>query len=66
MHKTYEKLFAGIIQPAMRAFKIPETEQCYVATYYINGIIAIIELWMQNGCKEEIGWIAALIEKYVR
>ena len=66
MHKTYEKLFAGIIQPAMHAFKIPEVEQRYVATYYINGIIAIIELWMQDGCKDEIEWIATLIEKYVR
>ena len=46
MHKTYEKLFAGIIQPVMRAFKIPEAEQRYVATYYINGIMAIIEPWM--------------------
>ena len=50
----------------MHTFKIPEAEPHYVATYCTNGIIAIIELWTQDGCKEEVEWIATLIEKYVR
>lgn len=65
LQETYNKLFKNIIDPIMLKFGIPENERKYYATYYVNGIIAIITEWINNDCKEDITWIAKIIEKCV-
>lgn len=65
LHRTYDKLFSNIIDPIMQRFDIPENERRYFAAYYIHGIMAIITEWMRDDCRDEIRWIANLIEKSV-
>lgn len=65
LQETYNKLFKNIIDPIMLKFGIPENERKYYAIYYVNGIIAIITEWINNDCKEDITWIAKIIEKCV-
>ena len=61
--ETYEKLKKHVIFPILRRFNYSEVEQKYVASYYVNGCIAIVEQWLLEDSKEDIEVIADIIIK---
>ncbi len=63
--KTYAKLFINIIEPIMYRFGVSEKERKYLATYYINGIMAIVLEWINNECVDDIDFVSDLIKKIV-
>lgn len=62
----YNYLKANILFPIFNKFSINEKERGYYSAYYINGVYAVIEEWINNGCKEEIDFISNTIIKCVR
>jgi len=62
----YSKIKQSIINPIMERFNIPQNEQNYYISYYIMGIIAIIDEWMTCDCKESPEHIAAIISSCIR
>lgn len=44
--RTYEKMFEHIFVPIMERFQIPKNKREYLATYYIHGLIAIVNHWV--------------------
>lgn len=63
--KTYEKMFEHIFDPIMEKFQIPKNEREYVATYYIHGLIAIVNHWVNNDCQDSIEQISRIMTKCV-
>ncbi len=57
----YDALFKNIIAPIMSRYHIPEEKKHYILSFYINGIISIILLWLKNDCKESIEMILEII-----
>ena len=61
----YNSLEKYIINPIMERFNIPENERKYLSSYYVHGIISIIEIWLKNGCKDDIEQLIKIIIKCV-
>lgn len=56
----FQRLFDTIFAPILDRFHYPRDEQQYVMMFYLNGITAIINEWIKDGCqksKEEISEI---------
>ena len=60
-YQKYHALQEKIIYPILRRFAVQESQQKYVAAYYINGIYAIIDEWIKGGCQDDINLILKII-----
>lgn len=61
----YNSLKKIILLPILERFSVAEEEREFLLAFYIEGIMAVIKRWVQNGCQEDINYIAMLITKYV-
>ncbi len=62
----FEELFRQIFSPIMTRYRIPEEQQRYLITFYIEGIMGIVKVWLRSGCQEEPEAIAQLITECIR
>lgn len=60
-NKIYDDMFDHIVKPIMERFSIPKEDMKYIYSYFVNGINALIGVWIQNGFKESIEHISQLI-----
>lgn len=65
-NKKYQFLQDKILYPIFSRFDIQESQKKFISAYYINGVYAIIDEWIKNGCKEEISMICEIIINCVR
>lgn len=61
----YGNIKTYVIEPILKRFNIPDTQWRYYTTYYIHGIIAIVNEWLLEDCQDPIDMIAAVIEDCV-
>lgn len=61
----YGNIKTYVIEPILKRFNIPDTHWRYYTTYYIHGIIAIVNEWLLEDCQDPIDMIAAVIEDCV-
>lgn len=59
--EVFTYLFQNIFNPAMEKQKIPVTKRKYLITFYIHGILAIIQEWLHQGCREPMEHIITII-----
>ncbi len=57
----FERLFENIFDPILERFYYPRDERKYVMMFYLNGINAIISVWINEGCQKSIDEIAEVI-----
>lgn len=62
---TYDKLFKYVFIPILERFEVPSENRIYIMSYYIHGIMAIIEEWLKGGCSDSIEKISNLINQVV-
>lgn len=62
---TYDKLFKYVFIPILERFEVPSENRIYIMSYYIHGIMAIIEEWLKGGCLDSIEKISNLINQVV-
>ncbi|MBR6513944.1 MAG: TetR/AcrR family transcriptional regulator [Clostridia bacterium] len=60
-NEIFERLFDNIFSPILDRFHYPKDEQNYVMRFYLNGITAIITVWLEDGCKKSIEDISSII-----
>ncbi len=61
MDEVYGRLFENIFNPILDRFHYRSSERQYVMLYYLNGINAIIQEWLRNGCDKTIDEIIEII-----
>lgn len=61
LKQSYDKLFTHVLNPILERFRIPENRRKYTLTFYISGIIAIIDEWIKGNCTESIDFIIDII-----
>lgn len=64
-HSSFQKMFIHLFNPILESFDIPLEERKYILTFYIKGIIGIIEEWLKNDCRESIDFVTHLIIKCI-
>jgi AcrR family transcriptional regulator len=62
----YSSLQRYIFEPVMERFQIPKEMQKYLTAYYMKGIWAIIEEWLNRDCHETVAQIETIIVSCVR
>jgi AcrR family transcriptional regulator len=66
MDEAYEALNRHVFFPILERFRIPPEEREYIMAFYINGLIAVINGWILNGCDEPIEKITAIMQRCIR
>jgi len=64
-NERYKSLEKTILLPILERFHVLESDRKFVLAFYIHGIMAIIKVWLENDCKEDVHEINRLIIKYV-
>ena len=58
---VYQRMFDNIFTPILERFHYPSSNRPYVMMYYLNGIHAIVQQWLQNDCDRAIEEISQII-----
>lgn len=66
LHKSYNKIFDLIINPILERYQVPFKDRNYIMSFYINGIMALINEWLRGDCKETIDEIINIIEMCIK
>lgn len=61
IRESFQKLYDEIFEPILIRFHIPDHERKYKITYYLNGMFAVIMLWIKEDCQEEVNEIARIL-----
>ena len=62
----YGNLKKYILIPILERFGVPPEYREYYISYYIEGIAAVIRVWLGRNCEDSTEMIAAVIEECVR
>lgn len=63
--ESYEKMFRFVFNPILERYQVPVEQRKYVMAFYIKGIMAIIDEWLKEDCKDDINDIAKVIQQCV-
>lgn len=61
--KKLDYLYTEYFKPIMNIYKIPVSKQKYIFNYYFEGILAIIKVWINDGCKDLVDDVCSIIEE---
>ena len=59
--EKFERMAEHIFYPIMERLGVDERRREYMLTFYIHGIVAIVEQWLKNDCRESIDEICEII-----
>ena len=62
MTDAYNDLKRYIFTPILNRFKVPSEDQQYMMPFYISGLIAVINEWLKNDCRDSIEHIISVIK----
>lgn len=65
-HQTYQRMFKHILKPVMNRYGVAERDQRYMMAFYIHGIIAIVEEWLEADCADSIDFLVSLIQRCIK
>lgn len=65
LHNNYNKLFQHVFKPILDRYQVPNENRRYIMAFYIQGIMAIIEEWLKDDCKDTIDHIMRMIQHCV-
>lgn len=54
-------MFPQVFYPIMGKFHVPEEKKPFLIMFTLDGIMGIVKLWLKNGCREEIDFVAEMI-----
>ena len=61
----YDKLYIHIFEPVLERFACPKEKRKYVISFYIHGIMGIVNEWIKGGCMEGIPEISEMITELI-
>lgn len=62
MVDAYRELDRHIFVPILERFNVPSDDHKYIMSFYINGLMAIINEWLKNDCAEPVEHIMSVIQ----
>ena len=51
--KAFQELYKQIFEVILDKYGVPNEEKSYVFAYFTSGILAIVDKWIENDCKED-------------
>lgn len=65
MDNVYRYLFDHIFSPILARLAVDEKNHPYIITFYLHGLIAIVQQWLSEDCKRSIEEISELMRNCV-
>jgi len=65
MDSAYKELSQHILLPIFERFQVPPENRDYLMAFYIQGLMAIIRVWLQHDCTDSIEHITAIMQQCV-
>lgn len=66
MNEAYEELSRHVFIPILNRFQVPEEDRKYVMQFHISGLMAIINEWLKEDCKDSMEHIISVIQQCIR
>ncbi|MCI5724069.1 MAG: TetR/AcrR family transcriptional regulator [Erysipelotrichaceae bacterium] len=66
VNSIYDSMYKHIFSPILGRHDMPEKDRVYMMRYYMQGIMAIINEWLKQDCKDSIEYITDIISRCVR
>lgn len=65
MIDAYQKLSCHVFIPILNRFGVPPEDQKYVMQFHISGLMAIINEWLKDDCKDSIEHIISVMQRCI-
>lgn len=66
LQNSYRDLFQHVFEPILERFRVLPQHRHYMMTFYLNGIIAVIMEWLENGCQEGVEEISGVLTQIIQ
>ena len=66
MFDAYQKLSHHVFVPILDRFAVPPEDQKYVMQFHISGLMAIINEWLKDDCKDSMEHIISVIRQCIK
>lgn len=60
--RTYGRMYESIFQVILGRLGVPEHDRGYLMAFYVEGIMAIIERWLQADCADSVEHVVSVIQ----
>ena len=61
----FERMFVNVYNPILEKFRYPEADRKYIIMYYLNGINAILNVWIKEKCEKSVDDISRIIRSCI-
>lgn len=62
MAEAYNKLNQYVFVPILERFNVAPSDHKYMMSFYINGLMAIIDEWLKDDCRDSIEHIISVMQ----
>ena len=62
---SYTGMFKYVLTPILERYGVPEKNRAYIMTFYIHGLMAIVEEWLKNSCTDSVEYIIEVMQQCV-
>lgn len=62
LNEAYQSLNRHVFAPILSRFNVSDSEQKYIMPFYINGLMGIINQWLQEDCAAPVKHIISVIQ----
>ena len=66
MDEKYEMLLQHIIAPILDRYGVSEADRPYIMTFCMEGMIAVIKLWLKNECQDSVEHVMKVMQKCIK
>lgn len=63
--ETFEKLYNELFSKILDKYGVEETEKEYIFSFFSFGLVAVIQKWIENDCKDDIEKMAMIMKKVI-
>ena len=66
LNDAYRELNRHVLSPILGRYQVPPNDQKYMIPFFISGLMAIINEWLKDDCKDSIDHIISVIQLCVK
>lgn len=66
LEDAYGELFRHVLSPILARFGVPAEERRYIMSFYINGLIAIVNDWLREDCSLPVEQVMSIMQTCVQ
>lgn len=66
MNDAYQKLNRHMLIPILDRFQVPPEDRKYVVQFHISGLMAIVNEWLKEDCRDSIEHLVSVIRRCIK